>query len=89
MKFKFDLQVQEALPESVKFKIIWISSAERADLDQTLDDFEVGPMQKGSCSFVVDINPPNPNLIPVNDILGITAMMISISYRGMEFFRLG
>lgn len=40
-------------------------------------------------SFVTDSNPPNFAKIPPAEILGTTAILISASYEGQEFFRVG
>jgi len=35
------------------------------------------------------VNPPDPSLIPQSELLGVTAILISVSYKQKEFFRAG
>ena len=40
-------------------------------------------------SFNTDSNPPDFNKIPPTEILGTSAILISVLYEGQEFFRVG
>mmetsp|Transcript_3087 Transcript_3087/g.2658 ORF Transcript_3087/g.2658 Transcript_3087/m.2658 type:complete len:95 (+) Transcript_3087:313-597(+) len=39
--------------------------------------------------FDLETNPPDPNQIPESEILGVTAIIISVTYQEKEFFRVG
>lgn len=40
-------------------------------------------------SFNTDSNPPDFSKIPTQEILGTSAILISVLYEGQEFFRVG
>lgn len=46
-------------------------------------------IQAGVMTFNTDSNPPNFSKIPQEDILGTTAIVLSVLYEGQEFFRVG
>lgn len=46
-------------------------------------------IEAGVNSFNTDSNPPDFSKIPQQEIIGTTAIVISISYEGQEFFRVG
>lgn len=39
--------------------------------------------------FALQAEPPNVNKIPVADALGVTVVLLTCSYRGQEFVRVG
>jgi hypothetical protein len=41
----------------------------------------VGPVQAGQYKFVFEGNAPDPSKLPASDILGITIVMITCSYK--------
>lgn len=41
------------------------------------------------CRFVFEADHPNPALIPPEDITGVTVVLLTCSYRGKEFIRIG
>lgn len=53
------------------------------------DSVLVGPVQQGSYRFVFEGNPPDPHLIPVDDLLGVTVILLTCSYQEKEFIRIG
>lgn len=57
--------------------------------DQTLDHFSMGPLLAGTMQFDLEVEPPQATLIPKDDLTGITALMISVSFEKSEFFRAG
>lgn len=66
-----------------------MGSAESEDYDQTLDTVFVGPVPEGRHMFVFQADPPDPNKIPVADAVGVTVVLLTCSYRGKEFIRVG
>ena len=38
---------------------------------------------------IVQANPPNPEQIPVADLVGVTVVLLTCSYRSAEFIRIG
>ncbi|XP_071481392.1 histone chaperone asf1b-B-like [Diadema antillarum] len=88
-QFEITFECMENLSEDLEWKIIYVGSAETEDYDQTLDSVLVGPVSQGRHMFVFQADPPNPALIPQGDILGVTVVLITCSYRGNEFIRVG
>ncbi len=66
-----------------------MGSAESERYDQVLDSVLVGPVVTGSYRFVFQADPPDPTKLPVDDIVGVTAILLTCSYRGKEFIRVG
>jgi len=90
-KFEFEITFEcvEDLPEDLEWKIIYVGSAESEEFDQILDTVYVGPVPEGRHKFVFSADPPNPAKIPVSDVVGVTVILLTCSYRGQEFIRVG
>ncbi|XP_054764515.1 histone chaperone ASF1-like [Lytechinus pictus] len=88
-QFEITFECIENLTEDLEWKIIYVGSAETEDYDQTLDSVLVGPVSQGRHMFVFQANPPDPTKIPQGDILGVTVVLITCSYREQEFIRVG
>jgi histone chaperone ASF1 len=88
-QFEITFECIEDLKEDLEWKIIYVGSAESEDFDQTLDTVFVGPVPEGRHMFVFQADPPDPNKIPVADAVGVTVVLLTCSYRGKEFIRVG
>ncbi|UYV62156.1 ASF1A, partial [Cordylochernes scorpioides] len=88
-QFEITFECIEDLKEDLEWKIIYVGSAESEDYDQILDTVFVGPVPEGRHMFVFQADPPNPSIIPVNDAVGVTVVLLTCSYRGKEFIRVG
>ena len=60
-----------------------------SDHDQELDSLLVGPIPVGVNKFVFEADPPKLNQIPASEILGVTVILLTCSYDGREFVRVG
>lgn len=49
----------------------------------------VGPIPVGINKFVLSADPPDISQIPEGDILGVTVVLVTCSYREKEFVRVG
>jgi histone chaperone ASF1 len=49
----------------------------------------VGPVPVGISKFVLEAPAPKPEAIPKSDLVGLTVMLLSCSYREREFVRVG
>uniref|UniRef100_A0A3P9IF47 Anti-silencing function 1B histone chaperone n=1 Tax=Oryzias latipes TaxID=8090 RepID=A0A3P9IF47_ORYLA len=76
------------LPD-LEWKIIYVGSAESEEYDQVLDSVLVGPVPAGRHMFVFQADAPNTTLIPESDAVGVTVVLITCTYRGQEFIRIG
>lgn len=57
--------------------------------DQVLDSLLVGPIPVGVNKFVFEAESPDLKRIPSSDILGVTVILLTCSYDGREFVRVG
>lgn len=60
-----------------------------SEYDQELDSVLVGPIPVGVNKFIFEVNPPDLKRIPDSDILGVTVILLTCSYDGREFVRVG
>ncbi|XP_057609981.1 histone chaperone ASF1B isoform X2 [Chionomys nivalis] len=73
----------------LEWKIIYVGSAESEEFDQILDSVLVGPVPAGRHMFIFQADAPNPSLIPEMDAVGVTVVLITCTYHGQEFIRVG
>ena len=66
-----------------------MGSAKSSTHDQVLDEILVGPVPLGINKFILQADPPNATSIPDCDILGVTVILVTCSYREKEFLRVG
>jgi len=88
-QFEITFECIEDLQEDLEWKIIYVGSAESEDYDQVLDSVFVGPVPEGRHMFVFEADPPDSSKIPVQDAVGVTVVLLTCSYRGKEFIRVG
>lgn len=88
-QFEITFECIEDLKEDLEWKIIYVGSAESEDYDQILDTVYVGPVPEGRHMFVFQADPPDHSKIPVADAVGVTVVLLTCSYRGKEFIRVG
>ena len=77
------------LPDDLEWKLTYVGSAESEKYDQTLDAVYVGPVAPGQYRFVFQADPPNFTALPSSDIVGVTIILLTCSYRNQEFLRVG
>jgi histone chaperone ASF1 len=63
-----------------------LSSSEH---DQELDSLLVGPIPPGTNKFVFEADSPNTANIPSSEVIGVTVILLTCSYDGREFVRVG
>ncbi|XP_038628621.1 histone chaperone ASF1B [Tachyglossus aculeatus] len=88
-QFEISFECCEALSDDLEWKIIYVGSAESEEFDQVLDSVLVGPVPAGRHMFVFQANAPNSLLIPETDVVGVTVVLITCTYHGQEFIRVG
>lgn len=88
-QFEITFECIEDLQEDLEWKIIYVGSAESEEYDQTLDSVFVGPVPEGRHMFVFEADSPDPQKIPIQDAVGVTVVLLTCSYRGKEFIRVG
>lgn len=90
-QFQFEI-VFECLTElskDIEWKLIYIGKADDPKYDQELESIIIGPLLVGQMKFDFDTDFPDPKKIPAEDLLGITAIILTCSYNNQEFFRAG
>ncbi|KAL3813286.1 hypothetical protein ACJIZ3_014554 [Penstemon smallii] len=73
----------------LEWKLIYVGSAEDETYDQLLESVLVGPVNIGNYRFVFQADPPDPLKIREEDIIGVTVLLLTCSYIGQEFVRVG
>jgi ASF1 like histone chaperone len=69
--------------------VIYVGSAEDQSLDQELDAVLLPASNTGRFKFVLQVPAPDAACIPPADILGVTIVLLTCSYRSHEFIRVG
>ncbi|CAK9206190.1 unnamed protein product [Sphagnum troendelagicum] len=89
--FQFEISYECLLPlqDDLEWKLIYVGSAEDEKYDQVLESVLVGPVNVGNYRFVFQAEPPEPDKIPEEDIIGVTVLLLTCSYLGQEFIRVG
>jgi len=80
-QFEITFECLEDLQEDLEWRIIYVGSAESEAFDQVLDTVYVGPVPQGRHMFVFQADPPDPAKIPVADVIGVTVVLLTCSYR--------
>lgn len=89
--FQLEISYESLLPlkYDLEWKLLYVGCAEDERYDQVLETVHVGPVKVGNYRFVLQADPPEVELIRSEDILGVAALVLSCSYRGREFIRVG
>eukprot|EP00245_Coleochaete_scutata_P013322 TRINITY_DN5387_c0_g1_i1.p1 TRINITY_DN5387_c0_g1~~TRINITY_DN5387_c0_g1_i1.p1 ORF type:complete len:183 (+),score=36.34 TRINITY_DN5387_c0_g1_i1:276-824(+) len=88
-QFEISYECLRPLNEDLEWKLTYVGSAEDEKYDQTLESVLVGPVELGSYRFVFQADPPEYAKIPVQDIVGVTVILLTCAYRNEEFIRVG
>ena len=73
----------------LEWKVLYVGSAHDSGKDQVLDEILVGPVPVGMNKFVLQADAPLPQHLPPDDILGVTVVLVTCSYKEREFVRVG
>lgn len=90
-QFKFEIVFEclEELKNDIEWKLIYIGKADDQSYDQELDSILIGPLQVGQMKFDFEADAPDWKKIPKEELLGVTAIILTCSYNNQEFFRVG
>jgi histone chaperone ASF1 len=69
--------------------LTYVGSATSSEHDQELDSLLVGPIPIGVNKFIFEADPPDLTRLPSSEILGVTVILLTCSYDGREFVRVG
>jgi histone chaperone ASF1 len=91
--FSFEITFECLAPylsQDLEWKVIYVGSAESCEHDQILECVAVGPVPQGMHKFVLESSAPDISLLSMNDeLLGVTVVLITCTYRQQEFVRIG
>lgn len=73
----------------LEWKLTYVGSATSTEHDQELDSLLVGPIPVGVNKFIFEADPPDMTRLPSSEILGVTVILLTCSYDGREFVRVG
>ncbi|KAH7155209.1 histone chaperone [Dactylonectria estremocensis] len=90
-KYEFEITFEclEQLEKDLEWKLTYVGSATSDQYDQELDSLLVGPVPVGVNKFIFEADAPNTSRIPDIDVLGVTVVLLTCSYDGREFIRVG
>ncbi|KAK6151024.1 hypothetical protein DH2020_015956 [Rehmannia glutinosa] len=88
-QFEISYECVASLKDDLEWKLIYVGSAEDETYDQLLESVLVGPVNVGNYRFVLQADPPDPSKIREEDIIGVTVLLLTCSYVGQEFIRVG
>ncbi|EGG01640.1 uncharacterized protein MELLADRAFT_50007 [Melampsora larici-populina 98AG31] len=88
-RFKITFECIAPLEDDIEWKLIYVGSAESTDKDQELDTCMVGPVPVGVNSFAFEAAAPDPSRIPSQELVGVTVILLTASYKNKEFVRVG
>lgn len=73
----------------MEWKLTYVGSATSSEHDQELDSLLVGPIPVGVNKFLFEADPPDMSRLPTSEVLGVTVILLTCSYDGREFVRVG
>ncbi|ORY58754.1 ASF1 like histone chaperone-domain-containing protein, partial [Pseudomassariella vexata] len=88
-EFEITFECLEQLEKDLEWKLTYVGSATSDQYDQELDSLLVGPIPVGVNKFVFEADAPDTKRIPDADVLGVTVVLLTCSYDGREFVRVG
>ena len=87
--FPFSPQLTLTARIDLEWKLTYVGSAQSDHYDQELDSLLVGPIPVGINKFVFEADPPDTKRIPIDELLGVTVILLTCAYDGREFVRVG
>lgn len=87
--FEITFECLEPLKEDLEWKLTYVGSSRSLEHDQELDSVLVGPVPVGVNKFVLSADAPSPELIPASELVSVTVILLSCSYKEREFVRVG
>jgi histone chaperone ASF1 len=64
----------------LEWKVVYLRSPNTTDNDQELVSIAVGPIAVGTSEFDLDCDPINIEKIPIEDVIGMTGILLSCFY---------
>ncbi|GME69902.1 unnamed protein product [[Candida] boidinii] len=88
-QFEITFECLEPLKDDLEWKLTYVGSSRSLEHDQELDSILVGPVPVGVNKFILTADAPSPELIPASELVSVTVILLSCSYKDREFVRVG
>jgi len=88
-QFEVTFECLQELSDDLEWKVIYVGSAEDSAADQVLEEVMVGPVPVGINKFVLQAAAPDHSQIPQEDLVGVTVVLVTCSFKDQEFIRIG
>eukprot|EP00978_Attheya_sp_CCMP212_P018116 scaffold49216_cov48-Attheya_sp.AAC.1 len=88
-QFEVTFECLQELDDDLEWKVLYVGSANDSTRDLVLDEILVGPIPVGVNKFVLQADAPDPAQISKEDLLGVTVVLVTCSYKEREFVRVG
>jgi histone chaperone ASF1 len=88
-EFEITFECLEPLKDDLEWKLTYVGSSRSLEHDQELDSILVGPVPVGVNKFLFTADPPSADLIPSNELVSVTVILLSCAYADREFVRVG
>lgn len=88
-QFEITFECLEPLKDDLEWKLTYVGSSSSLDHDQELDSVLVGPVPVGVNKFILTADAPSPELIPASELVSVTVILLTCSYKEREFVRVG
>lgn len=88
-EFEITFECLEQLKDDLEWKLTYVGSSRSLEHDQELDSILVGPIPVGINKFILTADAPSPELIPASELVSVTVILLSCSYKEREFVRVG
>ena len=86
-QFEITFECLQELDDDLEWKMLYVGKAADSTQDLVLDEILVGPVPVGVNKFVLQADAPDPNQL--DELLGVTVVLVTCSYREREFVRVG
>eukprot|EP00429_Kryptoperidinium_foliaceum_P004501 CAMPEP_0176025018 /NCGR_PEP_ID=MMETSP0120_2-20121206/12234_1 /TAXON_ID=160619 /ORGANISM="Kryptoperidinium foliaceum, Strain CCMP 1326" /LENGTH=229 /DNA_ID=CAMNT_0017358201 /DNA_START=180 /DNA_END=869 /DNA_ORIENTATION=+ len=88
-QFEITFECLQELDDDLEWKVLYVGSAQDSSKDQILDEILVGPVPVGVNKFVLQADAPDVSKLNQEDLLGVTVVLVTCSYKEREFVRVG
>merc|ERR1712228_795616 len=90
ISFEIFFEALQPLQHSLTWRILYIGSASDPQFDQVIEEAEMDCKNPGQMKLELTGQPPAAGNLPMNDIVGVTAVLLTCSYKdSQEFLRVG
>lgn len=89
LRFNMRLVCSKEIKDGVEFAVLYNMDVHSDENDQVLAEIEVAPIPQGRVEFSIDADAPDVDRIPLDQLFGLTSIIIVGRYKGQQFVRIG